>query len=74
MMEEGRDEQMFSFAALKYVTVLSSQLGKFDKMIDSCARLLKQSAKVSKNDITEAVNSVLDCVQNNLSNKPEYVR
>lgn len=27
MMEESRDDQQFTFSALKYVTVLSSQLG-----------------------------------------------
>jgi nucleoid DNA-binding protein len=32
-------------------------------MIESTQKLLKQSQKVSKNDITEAVNAVLDCVQ-----------
>jgi nucleoid DNA-binding protein len=43
-------------------------------MIDSTQKLLKQTAKVSKNDISEAVNAVLDCVQNNLTNKPEHAR
>lgn len=74
MMEEGRDEQQFSFSALKYVTVLSSHLGQFDKMIESTQKLLKQSQKVSKNDIAEAVNAVLDCVSTNLAEKPEYAR
>ena len=74
MMEEGRDEQQFSFSALKYVTVLSSLLGEFDKMIESTQKLLKMSQKVSKNDITEAVNAVLDCVQSKLADKPEYAR
>ena len=74
MMEEGRDEQQFSFSALKYLTVLSSLLGKFDKMIESTQKLLKMSQKVSKNDITEAVNAVLDCVQSKLADKPEYAR
>lgn len=27
MMEEGRDDQQFSFSALKYVTALAAQLG-----------------------------------------------
>ena len=43
-------------------------------MIDSTQKLLKQTAKVSKNDISEAVNAVLDCVQSNLADKPEYQR
>ena len=74
MMEEGNDEQHFSFRALKYVTILSSQLGYYDKMIDSTTKLLKQTARVSKNDISEAVNAVLDCVQTNLQEKPDYAR
>ena len=41
MMEESRDEQQFSFSSLKYITVLSSKLGKYDKMIDSTQKLLK---------------------------------
>lgn len=41
-------------------------------MIESTHRLLKQSSKVSKNDMMEAVNAVLDCVQTNLSRKTDY--
>jgi nucleoid DNA-binding protein len=43
-------------------------------MLECTHKLLKQSHKVSKNDITEAVNAVLDCVQTNLADKPEYAR
>jgi nucleoid DNA-binding protein len=41
-------------------------------MIISTEKLLKYSAKVSKNDLTEAVNTVLDCVHTNLDSKPEH--
>jgi hypothetical protein len=41
-------------------------------MLDSTQKLLKQSQKVSKNDLTEAINAVLDCVQTNLASKPDY--
>lgn len=41
-------------------------------MIISTEKLLKFSIKVSKNDLTEAVNTVLDCVHTNLDSKPEY--
>lgn len=43
-------------------------------MLENTHRLLKQSQRVSKNDITEAVNAVLDCVSTNLSTRPDYAR
>lgn len=43
-------------------------------MLEGTHRLLKHSQRVSKNDISEAVNAVLDCVQANLSAKPDYAR
>lgn len=43
-------------------------------MIKQTKNLLRMSDKVSKNEITEAVNAVLDCVQSHLGGQPVYAK
>ena len=43
-------------------------------MVESLKQMLKMSLKVSKNDLTEAVNLVQDAIQKTLINQPEQAR
>lgn len=58
LMEESLGKVNFSFNAERHVVTLSMQLGLFDKMVSGLKELLKMSSKVSKNDLTEAINLV----------------
>jgi len=43
-------------------------------MISQTKNLLRMSAQEAKAEVEEAVNSILDCVQNRLSDKPEIAK
>ena len=43
-------------------------------MVESLKQMLRMSLKVSKNDLTEAVNDVQDAIQKTLINQPEQAR
>ena len=70
-MEENRDSKDFSFNAIKYIVILSMQLGQYEKMLKSQKQLLAMSVKVSKNDLTEAINLIQDQIQSKLGDKPD---
>lgn len=70
-LEENRDTRDFSFNSVKYVVMLALQLQQWDKMISFQRQLLKMSSKVSKNDLTEAINAIQDQIQTHLSGQPD---
>ena len=74
MLEEQHDKFQYSFNSVKYVVILSAQLGKYDKMTSSLRQLLQISSKASQNEMTEAINAVLDVVETHLASKPEQAR
>lgn len=71
MLEENTNKVVFGFLAVKNVVILSMQLGLNKNMIDKLRYMLKMSNKVSKNDLTEAVNLVQDAIKTTLVNNPD---
>ena len=70
----GDEEVKYRFDSLKNIVVLSAQLQLLDKMIGRQRYLLKMVSKVTREDLSEAVNAVLDSVANNLGAHPDYQR
>lgn len=50
--------------------VLSAQLGQLDNMVAKQRALLRMVSKVAREDLSEAVNAILDAVTNHLQEKP----
>jgi len=71
LLEENTNKVVFGFLAVKNVVILSMQLGLNKNMIDKLRYMLKMSNKVSKNDLTEAVNLVQDAIKTTLVNNPD---
>jgi|JI10StandDraft_1071094.scaffolds.fasta_scaffold462841_3 hypothetical protein len=63
-LEESREEKKFSFEALQNIVVLSAKLGKLDNMVARTRILLKliNTLNVSRNEVNDAVNQILDAV------------
>ena len=74
LSERMEDEIKFRFLALQNIVVLSAQLGEYDNMVSKQRLLLKQVNKVAREDLSEAINSVLDAVSTHLTAHPEYQR
>jgi COP9 signalosome complex subunit 2 len=68
----GDDEVTYRFNSLKNIVVLSAQLHKLDNMLAKQRYMLKMVSKVAREDLAEAVNSVLDSVATNLGAFPDY--
>jgi hypothetical protein len=67
----GNEGIKYRFDSYKNIVVLSAQLKMLDKMILNQQHLLKMVSKVTREDISEAVNAVLDSVANNLNDHPD---
>ena len=65
-MEAHQEEQQYSFNSHKFIIIVAAQLGQYEKMLESCRALLKMTDKVSRNEVSEAVNRVLDLVETQL--------
>ena len=63
----GDDEVKYRFSSLQNIVVLSAQLHQLENMVTKQRLLLKMISKVSREDISEAINAVLDAVANHLS-------
>ena len=74
LLEEARGTMDFSFNATKYIVGLAMQLEQFPKMLSSTRQLLLLSGKVSKNDLTEAVNTIQDQIQTRLAEHPDAAK
>ena len=68
----GEEEVKYRFDSLKNIVVLSAQLQQLDKMIGRQRYLLKMVSKVTREDLSEAVNAVLDAVAHHLGSHPDY--
>ena len=69
--EQMDDETHYLLLSLQNVVILSAQLGELDNMIEKQKRLLKMVNKVGREEISEAVNAILDAVATYLGEKPE---
>jgi len=74
MMEENRDNPEHSFSSLKHMIIIHMMLKHFDKMHEQTARLLQYSNRptVSKNQVTDAINEVLNNVAKYLPDQPNH--
>jgi len=70
--EQTGEEVKLRFKALENIVVLSAQLGKYDNMVSKQNKLLKLINKVARNDVSDAVNNILDAVSSYLNDKPDY--
>lgn len=67
-MEEAMGEEVkFRFKALENIVVLSAHLGQYENMIQKLKMLLKFINKVARNDVTDAINNIMDAVSSHLS-------
>ena len=66
------DEVKFRFKALENIVILSAQLGEYDNMVQKHRLLLKLVNKVARNDLSDAVNNILDAVSTFLVEQPNY--
>lgn len=72
MLAESLDDEVkFRFQSLQNIVVLSAQLGRLDNMLNKQSLLLKMVNKVAREDLSDAVNAVLDAVAHYLSASPE---
>jgi hypothetical protein len=65
------DEINFRFKALENIVVLSAQVGFYDKMISNQRHLLKLINKVARNDVSDAINNILDAASTHLADHPD---
>lgn len=59
-----------SFKCLQMITILSGELGDYEKSKDSCTKLLSKSESVGRNEVEEAITSIIEFA-NKMPNK-EY--
>ncbi len=63
-------ETKFRFSALQNIVVLSAQLAELDNLLEKQRLLLKMVSKVSREELADAVNAVLDAVAQYLQGQP----
>lgn len=70
LMEENEGAEInYRFKAMENIVVLTARLGQTDKMKDYQKKILNMMDKVSKNDVSEGINNILDAVAKHLDNK-----
>lgn len=75
VLEEGMgDEINFRFKALENIVCLSVQLQLFQNMVEKQRALLRMISKVARNDVSDAINNILDAVANHLQEYPDQQR
>jgi len=62
------DEIIHRFKAMENIVVLSARLHLFDKMTSNHDKILKIITKVARNDVSDAINNILDAVAKHLVN------
>ena len=60
--EQQGEEVVWRFKALENIVVISGHLQEFDNMVTKHKALLKLINKVARNDVTDAINNILECV------------
>jgi hypothetical protein len=66
------DEVKYRFQALENIVILSAQLGKYDNMVSKQSKLLKYINRVARNDVSDAINKILDAVSTYLVHVPNF--
>ena len=69
--QELGDEINHSFKAMENIVVLSARLKLFDKMKEYQQEILKFMSKVARNDVSDAINNILDAVSKHLADSPD---
>jgi len=69
--ESLEGETRFRFQSLQNIVVLSAQLGELDNMVSKQRMLLKMINRVSREELSDAVNAILDAVTQYLGERPE---
>lgn len=69
-LESNMAEKNYTFNSIKYIVLITMQLGSFTKMIDAQKKMLAMSNVVSKNDLSEAIQNVQDMIQSKLTQNP----
>ena len=64
-------EIIHRFKAMENIVVLCAKLNQFDKMKDYQNRILKIMDEVTRNDVSDAINNILDAVSKYLGDKPQ---
>lgn len=55
-MEQDKDEKKFTFDSLKHLVILGMKLNKFEDSKNNHSKLLKMSAKKTRNEANDALN------------------
>jgi len=72
LMEENLGAEItYKFKAMENIVVLTSRLGQHDKMKETQSKILKIMDKVARNDVSDAINNILDAVAKHLDDKVE---
>ena len=58
----------YRFKAMKNIILLSARMHLFDKMTEYQSKILKIINKVARNDVSDAINDILDAVSKHLVN------
>ena len=67
LMEENLGAEItYKFKAMENIVVITSKLGQTDKMKETQRKILKIMDKVARNDVSEAINNILDAVAKHL--------
>lgn len=61
----------FGFKATTNIVILCARLGNIAKMVANHQKIIGMIAKVTRNDLEEAVGVILDAVSKHLSAKPQ---
>jgi len=65
------DDIIHRFKAMENIVVLSARLHLYDKMQANHSKILKIISKVARNDVSDAINNILDAVAKHLTNNIE---
>ena len=69
-MEENLGAEItYKFKAMENIVVITARLGQTDKMKETQKKILTIMDKVARNDVSDAINNILDAVAKYLENK-----
>ena len=68
--EEQGDEIEHRFKAIENMVCLQARLKQYDKVVQTYTKLLSLISKVARNDVSDAINNILDVVSRALADRP----
>jgi hypothetical protein len=68
--EEQGDEIEHRFKAIEYIIILQVKLKQYEKVVVTYTKLLGMISKVARNDVSDAVNNILDVVSRFMGDRP----